>query len=125
MRRSDPPDSTERPRILIVDDDPDLLEVLTMLLESDGWEVVSARDGSEALAVDVSRLTAAVVDLTLPRQSGRDVARGLREFKPELCIVIMSGFDRNGASVEPDPGMKWLRKPFDIPELLRLLPVRR
>src|SRR5690606_38066851 len=103
--------------VLLVEDDTDLREVLADMLELEGWQVEVACNGCEALKRDVSRLTAAVIDLTLPDVSGLEVARSLSASRPGLRIVMMSGF----AQSENVPGASWLEKPFAVAELLKLL----
>lgn len=103
--------------VLLVEDDTDLREVLSDMLELEGWQVVVASNGRAALDVDASQLTAAVIDLTLPDLSGLEVARKLSASRPGLRVVIMSGF----AQAEAVPGATWLEKPFAVSALLRLL----
>lgn len=110
-----------RPRVLLVDDDPDLIEALSLILDDDGWQVVSARNGLEALSVDTSRLTLAVLDVTLPGMSGLDVAKSLLNQRPGLPIVFMSGFEREFCKVPSAPEVTWLGKPFHVADLLAVL----
>ena len=85
--------SQSQPRILVVDDVPTVLAVLRMRLEAEGFEVVTARDGVEA--IDRAREThpdLIVLDLMLPRLSGErvcEVLRGDPHTRP-IPIVVLS-----------------------------------
>lgn len=111
----------QRPRVLLVDDDPDVLEAMGIVLDDDGWHVVSVGNGLDAQRVDASRLTVAIVDMTLPGASGLDVAKSLLAQRPELPVVFMSGFEREFCQVPLAPRVKWLAKPFDVAELLAVV----
>ena len=67
-------------KILIVDDDPDIREVLTMILESQGYTVVAASDGIECLAVlKAENPNLMIVDLLMPKMDGFALLRELEE----------------------------------------------
>ena len=67
-------------KILIVDDDPDIREVLTMILESQGYTVVAASDGIECLAVlKAENPNLMIIDLLMPKMDGFALLRELEE----------------------------------------------
>jgi two-component system alkaline phosphatase synthesis response regulator PhoP len=67
-------------KILIVDDDPDILDSITMILESQGYEVVTARDGIEALAsLRAEKPDLMILDLLMPKMDGFDVCKELQD----------------------------------------------
>ena len=108
-------------RVLLVEDDADLREVLAEVLLDEGWSVVVAASGHDVLRVDRTRLAAAIVDMHLPGPAGVEVARLVQEECPGARIVLMSGRD----DLKVPPGMARLVKPFEISSLLALLrPVR-
>jgi DNA-binding response OmpR family regulator len=80
--------------VLLVEDDATLARVLDLVLTSAGYSVTRCADGAEALrtfraspnAVDV-----VVSDVTMPELSGDQLARALREIRPSLPIILMSG----------------------------------
>jgi len=80
--------------ILLVDDDVSIQEITSRLLQILGWSVVTAGSGEECLA-QLSRtpqaFQAVLLDLTLPRMSGEQTLRQLRERHPTLPVVLMSG----------------------------------
>ena len=67
-------------KILVVDDDPDILDALTMILESQGYQVVTARDGIEALAnLKAESPDLMVLDLMMPKMDGFAVCKELQD----------------------------------------------
>jgi two-component system KDP operon response regulator KdpE len=107
-------------RILVCDDDPQILRALNVLLHDAGYEVLLAASAEQALdraAVDVPQL--AIVDLVLPDQHGIELCRRLREWS-EMPILVLSGISdeqtkidalRNGAD-------DYVTKPFGPGELV-------
>ena len=111
-----------RPLVLIADDDPDILELVSLTLERDGYEVVKARNGEEALGIASERqVHLAVLDLMMPGIDGYEVTRRLRanEHK-ELPILVLSAFaeDRQAALALAAGADAYMRKPFSPRELL-------
>lgn len=110
--------------ILIVDDDPDVRDALESALRDEGFEVVMARDGVEALALlrHMSRPRLIVLDLTMPRMTGTEFHRHVVEELPQLRavpVVVMSA-DLEGRSKARALGAAaFLRKPIRLTELLR------
>ena len=79
-------------KILLVDDEDRLREVLRVMLESLGHEVQEARDGREALAVYAAHPAEVVLtDLYMPEKEGMETIRELRRRSPSLRIIAMSG----------------------------------
>ena len=114
---------TAKPVVLIADDHPDILELVSLTLELDGYEVVQARDGEEALRIaSERRLHLAVLDLMMPGMDGYEVTRRLRADDPErmLPILILSAFaeDRQAALALDAGADAYMRKPFSPRELL-------
>ena len=111
--------------ILLVDDDPDLRDSLQLVLEMRGYEVVTARDGADALdylaAHDLPRVV--LLDLMMPGMNGTEFReRQLRDPRlKDLPVVLLTG--AGGHAVEPRvaAGAIVLRKPFDFDRLFELL----
>ena len=82
-----------RPLVLVADDDPDILLLMTLTLERDGYDVVPAKDGLSALETAVERVPHLVLlDLMMPGLDGYEVTRRLRT-KPitkDVPIVIVT-----------------------------------
>ena len=114
--------------ILVVEDDPDVRDAMTAILESEGYEVVGAAEGHEAL----DRLRGGsppcviLLDLMMPVMDGFEF-RVQQLQDPELAdipvIVFSSGGDLH-RKVSPLAADGWLAKPIDIPKLLELVRTR-
>jgi CheY-like chemotaxis protein len=90
-------------RLLLIDDEPGVLEVAARFLEREGFEVVAAgsgRAGLERFAAEPDAFEAAVVDLTMPDVSGVEVATELRALRPGLPLVLASGFSPELAAAQ-------------------------
>src|SRR5688572_21473029 len=105
--------------VLVVEDEPALRELYRLTLTLAGYSVVAVEDGIDALRrVERRRPDALVLDLALPRVSGRDVERELRS-NPEtrdIPIVIVSGQDVS--DLNPDDFACVLRKPISPERLM-------
>ena len=114
-------------RILLIDDDEPVRTIVSGALTHFGHSVIEARDGVEGLELFAHAATDLVItDLVMPRKSGREVMRVLREQKPLVKIIAMSGGDRSGllnalSSAKLDGAAQVLAKPFTIPALLAVV----
>lgn len=106
--------------VLLIDDDPDLRSVLVGSLETLGYDVVQAADGSTGLALLEQRTPdVLVIDFAMPGMNGAEVARVAKKRVPEIPIVLTSGYaDSQAIDRAVGPSAKVLRKPFRIDELL-------
>jgi CheY-like chemotaxis protein len=119
-------------RVLVVDDDPSVCDVIERLLASSGYAVTTATTGRAALeAATHQPFAAAFVDLCMPNMHGLEIIDGLRSLAPDTKLIVMSGLMADcGGPPAPDflgmvPNMKGidrLSKPFGRQELLNLLP---
>lgn len=107
-------------KILIVDDDEALLEVMSIVLSSEGYKVLTAKDGAGALEV-VGRqgLDLVILDVMLPRVSGFEVLRKLRR-QSDVPVIMLTA---KSQSVDKVVGLElgaddYITKPFDTKELL-------
>jgi DNA-binding response OmpR family regulator len=111
-----------QPLILIADDDPDILALVSFRLERAGYEVVQARNGEEAVQVALARRPdLAVIDVMMPRIDGYEATRQLRqqEETSRMPIILLTarvqeediarGFDAGADD--------YVRKPFSPQEL--------
>ena len=84
--------STPRVRLLIVDDEPAILEVTSALLAGEGYEVSTAEDGLEAMEHLVDPLPNLLIsDLRMPQMSGFELLALVRERFPHVPVIAMSG----------------------------------
>lgn len=108
--------------VLIVDDDLDTREMLRLLLEINGWTVLTAQSGEEGLErLRQQYVTAIVLDNRMPGMSGLDVAARLREARHPARVVFVTGADDVGEEVRRLGLPHYLRKPIDPPRLLSIL----
>ena len=110
--------------LLIVDDDPRVMKLLTRVLQDAGYSVTSASDGEEALAVAKLMLTpprALLTDIMMPAPDGIALARRLRERWPALPVIFTTGYaDAEVLDKLPrDSNTTLLRKVFAPSELLK------
>jgi CheY-like chemotaxis protein len=109
-----------RPLVLVVDDDPDILEAICDILEAEGYRVARARHGEEALArVETQRPDVILLDLMMPVMDGVAFAQALR-LRPaqrDVPIVVISA-DGNPQRAAAVGATGYLAKPFDIEALL-------
>jgi two-component system KDP operon response regulator KdpE len=110
-------------RVLVVDDEPQILRALRINLAARSYDVVTAADGHTALTAAARAVPDIVVlDLGLPDMDGIDVIRGLRGWTA-VPIIILSGRSQSAAKVDAlDAGADdYVTKPFNIDELLARL----
>ncbi len=109
-----------RPRVLIVDDDADTVEILKLALRKAGMDVMGALDGYQALTKCAEmRPDLVLLDLMMPEFGGLEVFRRLREFS-EVPVVMLSARSSKGEIVTGlESGVEdYLPKPFHTPELI-------
>jgi len=111
----------EKLRVLVVDDEPNIVDVISMALRFEGFEVESARDGAGAIAAVAARKPAVIVlDVMLPDIDGFEVARRLAGARTGVPIVFLTARDAtedivHGLTVGGDD---YMTKPFSLEELV-------
>ena len=110
-------------RVLVVDDDPQILRALRINLAAHGYRVVVAGSGAEALrAAADTRPDVVVLDLGLPDLDGTDVIAGLRGWTSVPIVVLSARTDSTDKVVALDAGADdYVTKPFGMSELLARL----
>ncbi|MBA3819807.1 MAG: response regulator [Deltaproteobacteria bacterium] len=106
--------------VLVVDDDENIRRVTERLLRSDGYVVLSAGSGPEALDVAAAHpgtIDVLLSDLVMPGMTGRDLARELAVHRPTTKVLFMSGYHQHS----PIAGSQFLAKPFHRTDLLEKL----
>jgi two-component system, cell cycle response regulator CpdR len=103
--------------VLVVDDEPLVLEAARFMLEDLGCEVITATGGSDALrklATD-SRIEILITDVNMPGMDGFELAERAKRMREGLKVIVLSGQERNGS------GFPLLRKPFLERDLKRTM----
>ena len=110
-------------RILVVDDERQILRALQLKLRSEGYDVDTAATGEEALVAAAARVPDAVIlDLVLPDRSGTEVCRELREWTAVPILVLSAVGDEAEKIAALDAGADdYVTKPFSMDELLARL----
>lgn len=115
----EPPQAQHQARILLADDDPDILEVVSVLLASEGYRVDAARDGLEALALARHPFDLAILDVMMPKASGLEVCERLRlSSNAPILFLTARSQDADKVAGLAAGGDDYLVKPFSTPELL-------
>ncbi len=123
MSTSEQPGSARPPRVLVVDDEPQIVRALKVVLREAGFEAVPAETASQALDLAAVRPPdAAIVDLVLPDGDGVEVTRRLREWS-EMPILVLSAVGEEEQKVRAlEAGADdYITKPFGTRELVARL----
>ncbi|GAB7043349.1 PAS domain S-box protein [Catenuloplanes niger JCM 9533] len=112
-----------RHTILVVDDEPDLREVVRRMLGKSGYDVLTAANGHEALekaGAHAGRIDLLITDIMMPEMSGTELAEQLREAREGLPVLFMSGYAAPVLAEKGTlaPGTILLQKPFRKQELI-------
>jgi CheY-like chemotaxis protein len=104
-----------QPIILVADDEPLVRNLVTLLLQREGYIVLSAADGHEGLELSrkyPGQIDLLITDVDMPRMNGTDLAGHLQEERPEIKVLVMSGADMSEI-ISQNANMPFLPKPFD------------
>jgi CheY-like chemotaxis protein len=111
--------------LLLVEDNPDVLEMFQLMLEGEGFAVTAAADAEQALRVlETFRPAIIITDLMMPKMSGLEFIRHVRQ-TPELAaipVVAMTAFDYSHLWEAKQAGATaGVRKPIEVDDLMTLL----
>ena len=101
-------------RILVVDDEPSILEVLAMYFEDEGHVVGTACDGEDGLRAFLDgQWDLVITDRVMPHRTGDQLAAEIREINPSIPIILVTGFADQKSGVKGEsPFDSVVRKPF-------------
>ncbi|MEW5849623.1 MAG: response regulator [Myxococcota bacterium] len=112
-------------RVLVVDDEPGVRNVLRAMLERKGFQVVTAADGREAVEIfaqEEGRFTAVLLDMTMPRMGGREALRLMRATRVDVPVLLASGYHDQAETTTLEHGMvEFIKKPFQSKDLVMRL----
>ena len=108
--------------VLVVEDDPELLEMITMMLQILGYAVLPAAMPSEAIRIAQETdgpVDLLITDVVMPKMNGWDLAGRLREIRPEIRQLFMSGYTADAIFHEDamDADVHFIQKPFSLKDL--------
>jgi excisionase family DNA binding protein len=111
-----------RPRVLVVDDEASIRDLLSKTLALADYDVDSAPDGKSALdRFKMVNYDLLIIDLKMPGMDGLTVIREARRHKADLPVIIITGFSSESTAIEAlNLGVSgYLTKPFRVPEVLK------
>jgi len=111
-------------KVLIVEDEPDTLQLLKESLESEGYEVVTALDGIEAVdRVNRENPDIIILDILLPKRNGYEVCRRLRDSTSPFAvpIIMLTARDDYGSRLKGflEGAFDYITKPFSTDDLVK------
>jgi len=112
---------TTRGRILIVDDEAQMRDLLVKVLDKNGYQVSAAGDGEQALALlEKEPVDLVVTDVRLPGIGGLEALKAIKELNPEIVVIIMTAFGSIDQAVQAvkEGAYDYINKPFKIDEML-------
>jgi DNA-binding response OmpR family regulator len=119
-RRADRVTESARATVLLVDDEDLLRDLMREALAAEGYRVIDASDGRAGLRAATTHAAAIdilVTDLVMPYVSGEQLATELRQHRPELRVLFLSGYPE-AISTRHDGTISFLEKPFSLSALV-------
>ncbi|WP_437554370.1 response regulator [Sorangium sp. So ce327] len=113
-----------RPRVLVIDDEPDIRETLDTFLSFEGYEVATAATGEAAVEqVQGEPFDLVITDLRMPGMGGDETLAALKRLHPNLPVIVVTAHASDTAAARcMKEGALWIvRKPVDLDDLLRLV----
>jgi nitrogen-specific signal transduction histidine kinase len=112
--------------ILLVEDEPSVLEINKTMLEQIGYKVLTSRNGQEALKIYekyLDRIKLVLTDMVMPEMGGMELFYALKEKNPDVKVIIMTGYPLESESQDllSKGIVDWIQKPFSLPQLAKLL----
>ncbi len=116
--------SSRKYKVMVVDDDESICNSLRKLLDSEGYQVISAANGTEALETfhrEQNQIDLVLVDLNMPIKNGWVILNQLMEVNPSLPAFILTGLSHQSELAEAAGVNALVEKPIDVPGLLQLM----
>ena len=107
-------------RVLVVDDDPNVQEILREFLSAKGYEIITAGDGAEGLRrVKEERPHLILLDIQMPKMDGLEVLRRLREIDKEVSVIMITSVNEQEIARQAIElgAFDYIVKPLDLPYL--------
>ena len=107
-------------QLLLVEDDDAIADALRIHLEQAGYRLHREADGLRAIgAIDRQRWDLVLLDLTMPRMDGREALRALRQLRPDLPVILSSGYSDQDfiQNLASEKGVTFLQKPYLLANL--------
>lgn len=115
-------DGVGQAKILAVDDDPSILDLMTDILVGEGYEVLPAQNGAEALRVlEKDRPCVVLLDMRMPTLDGWGFASAMRDRGLRYPVVVVTAAENARAWAQEIGADAYLAKPFQLKDLLRIV----
>jgi len=111
-------------RVLVVEDDPEMLDLIRRVLEEEGYELTCLQDGRQAQPlIEAGELDILLTDVRMPGVSGMDLLHQAMAHRLEQPVILMTAFGSIASAVEAmrDGAFHYLAKPFNLDELLEVM----
>jgi CheY-like chemotaxis protein len=112
------------PKIMIIDDEAAMCQILKQILESEGYEVKTSTEGLSALyEIKQDSFNLVITDVTMPNLSGIEILAQVKQFKPKLPVIFITGSDVDAVLKDAlQLGLDgFIEKPFNIQAVLEVI----
>src|SRR5688572_15071335 len=116
--------SSDQPRVLVVDDEKFIRDILADFLTMEGYAVRTAEDGAQALSeLSHSSFDLIISDLKMPKMGGLDLLQHVGQLQPEALTVIMTGFGTVETAIDAmkQGAYDYILKPFKVEEIVHVV----
>src|SRR5438552_1158437 len=117
-------ETNELPRVLVIDDEPGIRELLSRELVTHGYRVEAAANGQEALEkIEPGKYQVALCDLNMPKLGGLEAMEGIRKRDPGVEVIMMTGYAtvETAVAAMKKGAYDFVQKPFNLKEVLALV----
>ena len=111
-------------RVLVVDDEPMIVSLLSTILREKGWDVTEAQSGTAGIdQLDRARFDVILTDLVMPGDSGIDLLRAAKEIHPDVEVILMTGYATADTAIEAmrNGAFHYIMKPLKAEEVVNLV----
>ena len=115
---------SEKPRLLIVDDEPNIRRILQVAFEKEGYVVTVAEDAHQAVkAIEATGTDCVLTDVTMPGKTGYQLLREIKEYNANIPVIVMTAFGTIPQAIQAirDGAHEFVTKPFDLDSLKKVV----
>jgi DNA-binding response OmpR family regulator len=109
-------------RLLVVDDDPSVVDILSFSMKESGYEVDEASDGAEAIELlQNNSYDIAIIDAVMPKMKGAEVCKFIKSHYPNMYVIGISGYPDSLKKLKNEGADICFTKPFNIDQIKRAI----
>ncbi|HYA15304.1 MAG TPA: response regulator [Syntrophales bacterium] len=109
-------------RLLVVDDDPNVVNILSFSMKESGYEVDEANDGTEAIdLLQRNSYDIAIIDAIMPKMKGAEVCKFIKTHYPNIYVIGISGYPDSLKKLKNEGANICFTKPFNIDQIRRAI----